>query len=897
LNYPGTGMIGEGSSGTRVACCGWWEMDVQRYGLVFVGLLIFALVLAVPVSGASNTFNHDNLILNLTGSPGVENTTLIQHVMAGHTSGSSHTQAPTGASAPPPVTVPDLAVFDTIGPGDSIQAAVDAAADGETIYLDPGTYFEHDITISKNITIRSNTSAGGNRDNTIIDAEEAGRIFNVTGAHTLAIDSLTLQNGSVVSAGMSSVEGGAIFAEDYDSTLIITSTRFSDCSVTGTLEAGGGAISTYGILDVTSSSFEGCSVTGPVVYGGAIFSGTVTTITSSSFEHCSVTGTMLGLGGAVAGAGSLASSTFTDCSVQGGFAGAGGAVYGADSITFSTFTGCSATGGSMGLGGAVFDAYSITGSSFVNCSATMEGGAIYAADAVIASTFESCHANDGGAISYPPGIIDTIDSSTFTGCTATEYGGAIFIDGSPVTIDTSSFTGCIATLGGGAIAVRPSALTITSSSFERCSAGSDGGGAILSFATTNVHFSRFYQNTATGSGTAIRFVSGTIDANNNWWGTNSGPGTAFHGPPAAVASWLVLGITADPSSITLPQISSIRTNLTYNSDGTNTAGGGVFVPNAIPNGYAVVSGPGIVAPVSAGSASGGAQTTYGTLQSGTPTIAGTVDGQTVYITLNVAQGTWTPVPTETPIDDDWPQVGTGASGGGGGGTAATTGSSALPLMTVTVNIGGDSKAWQAIVTGTKLSELIVTGTVPSGAGGNFTAPPGIIFQYISLVPARYDTITKAVINFTVPQSWLDENHIAPGSIVLYHQTANGWEALPTTVVSTKDGTVYFSGQSTGFSLFAIAGMPTVTTPATVDATQGIASAGVQTPSPAAAIVKAPVTTRTTAPPATPAAKPSAPSPLLNIVLAIAAIGVLAGGGFMARRWWVRRQNPALFEEY
>jgi hypothetical protein len=44
-------------------------------------------------------------------------------------------------------------------------------------------------------------------------------------------------------------------------------------------------------------------------------------------------------------------------------------------------------------------------------------------------------------------------------------------------------------------------------------------------------------------------------------------------------------------------------------------------------------------------------------------------------------------------------------------------------------------------------------------------------------------------------------------------------------------------------------------------------------------------------------QPSAPSPLLDIVLVIAASGILAGGGFMARRWWIRRQNPALFREY
>jgi PGF-pre-PGF domain-containing protein len=216
-------------------------------------------------------------------------------------------------------------------------------------------------------------------------------------------------------------------------------------------------------------------------------------------------------------------------------------------------------------------------------------------------------------------------------------------------------------------------------------------------------------------------------------------------------------------------------------------------------------------------------------------------------------------------------------------------------MTVTVNIGGDSKAWQAIVTGTKLTELIVTGTVQPGSGNNLTAPPGTVYQYISLVPARYTSITKAVINFTVPQSWLDENHIDPRSIVLYHQTANGWVALPTTVLSTKDGTVYFSAQSAGFSLFAIAGTPGASAPAIKTAATSGGTAEVQATTRAIA-ASAPVAAQTTAPPAAPA-KPAVQSPFMNIVLVIAAIGVLAGGGWYVRRWWIRRQNPALFTEY
>jgi hypothetical protein len=201
------------------------------------------------------------------------------------------------------------------------------------------------------------------------------------------------------------------------------------------------------------------------------------------------------------------------------------------------------------------------------------------------------------------------------------------------------------------------------------------------------------------------------------------------------------------------------------------------------------------------------------------------------------------------------------------------------------------------VTGTNLAGLIVTGTVQPGPGTSITVPPGTVYQYISLVPARYTSITKAVINFTVPQSWLDEKHIDPKSIVLYHQTTNGWVALPTTVLYTKDGTVYFSAVSPGLSLFAIAGTPSAATQVTTVNTPAVTSSPVQENTLLlSATTEVPVTTQTTAAPAA-AAPPSAPSPLTDIFLVIAAVGVLGAGGFLVRRWYTRRQNPALFTDY
>jgi len=216
---------------------------------------------------------------------------------------------------------------------------------------------------------------------------------------------------------------------------------------------------------------------------------------------------------------------------------------------------------------------------------------------------------------------------------------------------------------------------------------------------------------------------------------------------------------------------------------------------------------------------------------------------------------------------------------------------ALPSVTNTVNVGGSSAVSQVIITGTGIAGLIVTGTVkPRPDEGPY--PPGTVYQYFNLVPARFSTITGSGIFFSVPQSWLDQHQIVPENIILFHQTANGWIPLPTTVLSAKDGTVYFSAQNSGFSLFAIAGSPVATTPVnpgTIQVTP--VSSPMQ-----AGIAQTPVTVQTTVPPVTPATPP-APSSPVTVVPVIAAIGVLAGGVFLARHWWMRRQNPALFREY
>jgi len=971
---------------------------------------------------------------------------------------------------------PVTAAVVTIDNSSTIAGAIAAAAPGDTIILDPGTYFEHDVVIAKTITIRANTTAGGSASDTIIDAANAGRIFDNSAGHDLTIDSLTLQNGRIIGH-----IGGAIYQEG--GALTITRSVFSGCSADSGGHGGGwgGAIGTTGTtLIIDETTFFGCTATG---IGGAIVhvDGTLA-IFGSTFSGCTAV-----VGGAVgtysverAETLTITDSRFTGCTATGDPSlSLGGAILTGTSglpvtatISDTTFTGCTADAG----GGAIYledGTATITSSTFSGCSAYFDGGAINNAGTVIITdtTFSSCTGVFGGVI-YNSGTLH-LTSAGFTSCEAGYEGGALFNSGT-ATIVSSAFTGCTAPLespgstGSGGAIYNLGTATITSSTFSGCSAAS-GGGAITNGGTLTMHFSRIVDC----GPTAAYGLGSSANAENNWWGSSGAPPV---GGGVDASPWLVLGITADPASIDTAGTSAIRTNLTYNSD--NLAPGGGYVPDGITNTYAMVSGSGSVSPLTDGTMNGVAQTTFTPVYGETVNISGTVDDQTVYIGLPVAQGApavtgitpdsgvnstgiaitnlagsaftiygtsvvrliraghanitatgvtvvspsqitctlpiagaeagaWDVVvvspdgqegvlpggfmvtaqgPTLTGITPDnglnvsaiaitnlagsgflsGPEVRltraghanitamgvtvvspsqitcilpiAGAEAGvwdvvvvnpdgqeavlPGGftvtmpvptptplptysqqDTGETLGdfpqSPANPVMTVTVNVGGDSKAWQAVVTGTGLRDLIVTGTEQHGPSGNCNPPAGSVFQYLGLEPARYGTITDAVISFTVPQAWLDENHVDPKSIVLYHMTPDCWQPLPTTFLYEKEGTAYFSGESSKFSSFAIAGTPAApATPAIALTTpQETPAEVVQTLSPVIT-EKAPVATQTTTQPAAPAQAPAKSSPFpLVPVIAVICCAVLITGGWYARRWWIRRQNPALFEEY
>ena len=143
-----------------------------------------------------------------------------------------------------------------------------------------------------------------------------------------------------------------------------------------------------------------------------------------------------------------------------------------------------------------------------------------------------------------------------------------------------------------------------------------------------VHFNRIASNATAG---ARNSTTGTMDAENNWWGCNGGPGAAgcdvvsnTGGGTLDFDPWLVLGVSANPASIPLGGTSAVTASLARNSDGV-TPGFNTF-PSAIPIAFGATLGT-IQSPVPTAS-DATATSTYTGTTAGTATVSATLDNQT-----------------------------------------------------------------------------------------------------------------------------------------------------------------------------------------------------------------------------------------------------------------------------
>ena len=217
----------------------------------------------------------------------------------------------------------------TNNPYQTIKHSILLVSLNGTLYIANGIYIENNFQINKDITI-----TGENQQNTIIDAQGNGNIFDITPDEgiNLTFVNLTVQNGK-------STNGGAIDNEDIYGILNITNITFTN----NTAKYYGGAIFNYGTLIANNSTFTNNTAN----YGGAI-SNVIGTATETN-------------------------NTFNKNTAN--YGGAIYNVYGTVTETNNTFNKNTAN-----YGGAIFNnvgTLTITDSKLLNNTATFGGGAIY----------------------------------------------------------------------------------------------------------------------------------------------------------------------------------------------------------------------------------------------------------------------------------------------------------------------------------------------------------------------------------------------------------------------------------------------------------------------------------------------------------------------------------------
>ena len=510
----------------------------------------------------------------------------------------------------------------TSGPKKTIGGGTNTVTANGTVNIANGLYTgsnNRDITLNKNMVIK-----GQSTDGTIINGSNVDRIFIINTGVNISLINITIANGRV-----NNNNGGAI--RNNGGTLTVNNCNFKSNSANRNSGSNGlgGAIYNTGSLTIINSVFMDNTVTrdGSAIWssgsltinnsnftsnkatrdGGAIFSTSNTTISGSNFVNNSAvtnggaltnsgtlsivasnfSGNSASDGGAIYNTGSLTvtSTTFRENSAQN----RGGAIYnnGNLSVLSSTFENNSVpiTNGYDYNGGAIFNNFdanlNVTGSVF-NYNTASVGGAILSFNnsTITGSTFTGNTAYSeygGGAVAWgntatlATGTMNIIDS-TFTNNKA-GYGGSIWSYGT-LNVLRSIFTGNNANYNGGAIRTWGT-LTISGSDLSGNNAGTRGTGISNYQGTTTANFNRFI-----GTGTILESISGSIDAKNNWWGSNTSPSAKVSGS-VDVSTWLVLNIISSPNSIYTGNTSTITADLTRNQNGVyfNPANG--HVPNGI----------------------------------------------------------------------------------------------------------------------------------------------------------------------------------------------------------------------------------------------------------------------------------------------------------------------------
>jgi parallel beta-helix repeat protein len=497
-----------------------------------------------------------------------------------------------------------------VGNFTTIQAAVNAAAaSGDTILVHPGTYTEQ-VTINKSLTVQGTAANAIIQAPTTLVNDPTGFnlkvLVEIYNAATVNMSNLTIQGPNptindgilVVGGATANVTATTVAHINQGTANFGVQTGFG-IQVGGT---GSQAVGQVGHATITNSTVTDYQKVG-IIIGRNSSSGTIT--------GCTITGvgptSQIAQNGIQIGPQTAAGAIVSNTTISGNeYTGSGPPASGPDPFNSTQ---------SAGILNFI-DSCNITGNTFfgndvgiysANSGSTSTGTTI-SGNTVRDNRFEDIELGPGTA---------TISNNTITGSNIGVAVTAPVQDqfGNPVTTNTVAtlVSNNITNNGNGGLTVAGGGIRLLVQS-----------GAPKT-AQATAHFNRIVGNSVGLANT----TAATVDATNNWWGSNAGPGGAGSDKvsgPVTFNPWLVLQVTASPTSVVEGGTASVVADLTKNNAGTDTSAMG-HVPDGIPVSFSTTTGT--IAPAMGFTATGKAvaKFTAGNMV-GTTTVSAKVDNQT-----------------------------------------------------------------------------------------------------------------------------------------------------------------------------------------------------------------------------------------------------------------------------